>query len=101
MDFTANTVSGSMVYSKSSDPQFTPGSTILTVTLPSTSITKNTFETDAGTAQFNRIPNNGTSFGPMRIEGNFLAKQAAPLPAFMMARAQTATATPLICTAGL
>jgi len=31
----------------------------------------------------------------------FLAKQAAPLPGFLMARAQTAEATPLICTAGL
>jgi hypothetical protein len=42
VDFTANTVSGSTVYSQSSDPQFIPGSTILTVPLSSTSITKKT-----------------------------------------------------------
>ena len=101
LDFTANTISRSMVHRQSSDPQFTPGSTILTVTLPSTSINKNNFETGAGTAQFNQIPNHGTSFGPMRIEGDFLVKQAAPLPGFLMVRAQTAAATPLICTAGL
>ena len=82
VDFTANTVSVSMVYSRSSDPQFNPGSTILTVALPSTSITKNTFETAAGTAEFNQIPKSATSFSPMRIEGDFLAKQAAPLPGF-------------------
>ena len=79
MDFTANTVSGSVVYSQSSDPQFTPGSTILTVTLPSTSITKNTFETGAGTAQFNQIPNSGTSFGPMRIEGDLFGERGGTL----------------------
>jgi hypothetical protein len=79
VDFTANTVSGSMVYRQSSDPQFTPGSTILTATLPSTSITKNTFETGAGTAQFNQIPNHGTSFGPMRIEGDFFGETGGTL----------------------
>ena len=79
VDFTANTVAGSMVYSQSSDPQFTPGSTILTVTLPSTYITKNTFETAAGTAQFNQIPNHGTSFGPMRIAGDFFGETGGTL----------------------
>ena len=79
VDFTANTVAGSMVYSQSSDPQFTQGSTILSVTLPSTSITKNTFETAAGTAQFNQIPNHGTSFGPMRIEGDFFGETGGTL----------------------
>lgn len=72
VDFTANTVSGSMVYTQSSDTQFTQRSAILTVTLPSTSITGNTFETTAGTAQFNQIPSHGTRFGSMRIEGDFL-----------------------------
>ena len=71
VDFTANTVSGSMVYTQSSDTQFTQRSAILTVTLPSTSITGNTFETTAGTAQFNQIPSHGTRFGSMRIEGDF------------------------------
>lgn len=101
VDFTANTVSGFMVYSQSSDPQFTPGSNILTVTLPSTSIIKNTFETTAGTAQFNQIPNHVQASAPYASRVIFLAKQAAPLPEFLMARAQTAAATPLICTAGL
>ena len=71
VDFTANSVSGSMVYTQSSDTQFTQRSAILTVTLPSTSITGNTFETTAGTAQFNQIPSHGTRFGSLRIEGDF------------------------------
>lgn len=79
VDFTANTVSGSMVYSQYSDPQFTPGSAILTVALPSTSITKNTFETTTGTARFNQTPSNGTSFGPMRIEGDFFGETGGTL----------------------
>ena len=80
VDFTANTVSGSTVYSQSSDPQFIPGSTILTVPLSSTSITKkNTFETAAGTAQLNQIPNHGKSFGPMRIAGDFFSETGGTL----------------------
>ena len=79
VDFTANTVSGSMVYTQSSDTQFTQGSSILTVTLPSTSITGNTFETTAGTAQFNQAPSHGTSFGAMRIEGDFFGQTGTTL----------------------
>ena len=73
VDFTANTVSRSMLISQSSDTQFTPGSPILTVTLLSTSITKNTYETTTGTAQLNQTPSHGTSVGPMRIKGDFFS----------------------------
>ena len=79
VDFTANTVSGSMVYTQSSDTQFTQRSAILTVTLPSTSITGNTFETTAGTAQFNQIPSHGTRFGSLRIEGDFFGQAGTTL----------------------
>jgi len=79
VDFTANTVSGSMVYTQSSDTQFTQGSAILTVTLPSTSLTGNTFETTTGTAHFNQTPSHGTHFGPVRIEGDFFGHTGTTL----------------------
>ena len=51
----------------------------MTVTLPSTSITGNTFETTAGTAQFSQTPSHGTSFGAMRIEGDFFGQKGSTL----------------------
>jgi len=68
-----------MVYTQSSDTQFTQGSAILTVTLPSTSLTGNTFETTTGTAHFNQTPSHGTHFGPVRIEGDFFGHTGTTL----------------------
>ena len=100
VDFTANTVAGSMVYSQSSDPQFTPGSTILTVTLPARPSPKTPLRPLQAPHNSTRSQNMAQASAPCASRVIFLAKQAAPLPGFLMARAQIAAATPLTCTAG-
>jgi len=101
VDFTANTVSGSMVYTQSSDTQFTQGSSILTVTLPSTSITGNTFETTQAPRNSTRRPAMARASAPCALRVISLAKQAPHWPAASTAQEPTAAATPLICKAGL